>query len=323
MRLDELKKRMKGLHFIQFTPFNKDSSLDLEGMRANTRWMLERMAGKDFIFSPMGSTGELYAMFEDERKAITKMVVEEVKGRNVVMPGSGRAATPETIKICQYAESVGADGAMVILPYYHVPTEEGMYQHYKQVAESLGKDFGIMVYNNPYVSGSWIKPHLMARISKIPNVISIKECTPYIMAYHAMQEALDPNDMVALCGQGEEMFPSEALYGCPGFSTWDSNFCVDLAYSLYEAAVAKDFSKVIEIENSKAPYYSLRNKVTANHSPYTGVGMQEGDMSVPVVKAAMDIIGLRGGEVRLPLVGLTGEEKDELRDALRTMKIVK
>ena len=75
MQLSELKKRMRGIQFIQVTPFNKDSSLDLEGMRANTRWILERMAGKDFIFSPLGSTGELYTMRDDERKAITKMVV--------------------------------------------------------------------------------------------------------------------------------------------------------------------------------------------------------------------------------------------------------
>ena len=323
MKLAELKERMRGVHFIQFTPFNKDSSLDLEGMRANTRWILERMAGKDFIFSPMGSTGELYAMFDNERKAIIKMVVEEVKGRNVVMPGVGKAGTPETIKTCQYAESVGANGAMVILPYYHVPTEEGMYQHYKQVAGSVDKDFGIMVYNNPYVSGSWIKPPLMARLSKIPNIIAIKECTPSILSYHAMQRTLDPNDMIIFCGQGEEMFPFEALYGCPGFSSWDANFCVDLAYSLYETAVARDFSKLTEIEDSKAPYYSLRDKVTANHGPYTGIGIQEGEMAVGVVKAAMDILGLRGGEVRLPLVGLNEKEKDELRDVLRTMRLLK
>ena len=142
MQLSELKKRMKGVQIIQMAPFNKDESLDLEGMRANTRWLLERTAGKDFIFSPTGSNGELYAMSDDEGKAVIKMVAEEVKGQNVVMVGAGKAATRETIKMCQYAESVGADGALVIIPYYHVPTEEGMYQHYKQVAGSVGKDFG-------------------------------------------------------------------------------------------------------------------------------------------------------------------------------------
>ncbi len=321
MQLSDLKKAMKGVDIVQTTPFNKDGSLDLEGMRANTRWLVERTAGKDFIFAPLGSTGEFFNMSDDECKAVIKMVVEEAKGKNVVMAGVGRPSTLETIKMCQYAESVGADGVMVILPYYVVPTEEGMYQHYKEVAESV--NIGIMIYNNPDVSGSWIKPPLMAKLSKIPNIIAVKECTPYIMSYYAMQRSVDPKDTVILCGNGEEMFPFEALYGCPGFVTWDANFAPDVSYSVYEAAAARNFDKLTEIVDSIAPYYSFRDKVTANHGPHTGVGVAGGDVYLGVVKASMDIVGLRGGEVRLPLVGLNEEEKAELRDVLRTMKVVK
>ena len=321
MKLDELKKQMKGVQIIQMAPFNKDGSLDLEGMRSNTRWLLERTAGKDFIFTPTGSNGELYAMSDDEGKAVIKMVAEEVKGQHVVMVGAGRAATRETIKMCQYAESVGADGAMVVLPYYHVPTEEGMYQHYKQVAESI--NIGIMIYNNPYVSGSWIKPPLMARLSKIPNIIAIKECTPSIRSYHAMQRALDPNDMVTLCGWGELVFSCMASYGARGFISFDANYAPELAYSVYEAVTAGDSDKVAELINSMAPYSSFVDKVAANHGPHTGIGAAGGYMVIGVIKATMDILGLRGGEVRLPLVGLSKQEKDELRDVLRTMKVIK
>ena len=323
MQLNDLKKAMKGVDIVQHTPFNKDGSLDLEGMRANTRWLLEYTAGKDFIFAPTGSMGEFNTMSDDERKAVIKMVVEEVKGKNVVMPGAAHAGTRETIKVCQDAESVGANGAMIVLPYYSIPTEEGMYQHYKQVAESVGKDFGIMIYNNPGVSGSWIKPPLMARLSKIPNIIAVKENTPYIMSYYEMQRAVDPNDIVILCGIGELMFSFEAVYGCPGFISNVSNFAPDLSYSIYEAAVARDFDKVVEIINSMAPYSSFVSKATANHGPHTGVGAVGGYMGLTVSKAAMDIVGLRGGEVRLPSVGLTEREKTELRDVLRTMKLVK
>jgi len=323
MKLDELKKQMKGVQIIQMTPFKKDGSLDLEGVRANTRWLLERTAGKDFFFTPTGSNGELYAMSNDEGKAVMKTVAEEVKGRHAVIVGAGRAATSETIKMCQEAESVGADGAMVIIPYYHIPTEEGMYQHYKQVAESVGKDFGIQVYNNPFVSGSWIKPHLMARISKIPNVIASKECTPYIMSYYAMQRAIDPKDMAVIGGSSELLFSFQAVYGCPGFISARANFMPDLSYSIYKAAAARDFDKVAELVDSLAPFSSFSGKVVANHGPDTHTGAPgETYMGVAVVKAAMDIVGLRGGEVRLPLLGLTGEEKAELRDVLRTMKVI-
>jgi len=327
MQLSELKKCMKGVMVVQTTPFNKDGSLDLEGMRANTRWLVERMAGKDFSFVPFGSTGEFYAMSDDECKAAIKMVVEEVKGKNVILAGTGRAGTRETIKMCQYAESVGADGVQVVLPYYHIPTEEGMYQHYKQVAESV--NIGIMIYNNPDTSGSWINPPLMAKLSKIPNIIGVKENTLDVGAYYAMQRTVDPKDAVILCGQGEQLFSFEAVYGCPGYVSGMANFAPDLSYSLYEAAAARDFNKVAEIVNSIAPYSSPINKAIENHGSLTlrrtisgGVGAGESSMYIAVHKASMDIIGLRGGEVRLPAVGLTDQEKAELRDVLRTMKIV-
>ena len=324
MQLSELKKRMKGVQIILMTPFNKDGSLDLEGMRANIRWLLERTAGKDFIFTPTGSNGELSAMSDDEGRAVIKMVAEEVKGQHVVMVGAGRAATRETIKMCQYAESVGADAAMVIIPYYLIPTEEGMYQHYKQVAGSVGKDFGIQVYNNPFVSGSWIKPPLMARLSKIPNIIAVKECTPYIMSYYAMQRAVDPKDTIIIGGSGELLFSFQAVYGCPGFISTHANFMPDLPYSLYKAAAARDFNEVAELVDSLAPWNSFADKVVANHGPDTHTGGEtEEYMVLAVMKAAMDIVGLRGGEVRLPLVGLNEEEKAELRDVLRTMKVIK
>ncbi len=317
MQLGELKKEMRGVQIILMTPFNKDGSLDLEGMRANIRWLLERTTGKDFIFTPTGSSGEFYAMSDGEGKAVIKMVVEEVKGQNVVMVGAGRAATRETIKMCQYAESVGADGVQLVLPYYHVPMEEGMYQHYKEVAASV--NIGIMVYNNPAVSGYWIKPALMAKLSKIPNIIAVKENTSYIMSYYAMQRAVDPKDTVILCGLGKQMFSFEALYGCPGFISSAANYAPELSYSIYKAGAARDFNKLTEIVDSIAPYYSFIDKVTANHGPHTGIGEAGGNMYVGVEKASMDIAGLRGGEVRLPLVGLNKEEKAELSDILRTM----
>ena len=91
MQLSELKKRMKGVSVAQITPFNSDGSLDLEGMRDNTRWLAERAAGKDFTFTPVGSTGEFYAMSPEECQAVIKAVVEETGGRAVVMAGAARA----------------------------------------------------------------------------------------------------------------------------------------------------------------------------------------------------------------------------------------
>ena len=323
MQLSDLKKAMKGVFVVQITPFNKDGSLDLEGMRANTRWLVERMSGKDFALVPLGSTGEFYAMSDDECKAVIKMVVEEVNGRLPVIAGTARAGTQETIKMCQYAQSVGADGVQVVLPYYHIPEEEGMYQHYKQVAESV--NIGIMLYNNPGVSSSWVKPALMAKLSKIPNFIAVKESTPSILSYYRMQKTVDPKDTAILCGPGEQMFSFEAVYGCPGFVTYVANFAPELSYSIYEAAVARDFNKLAELVNSMAPLFSFMAKVSISHGPDTAARGSEAEpvMFISATKAAMDILGLRGGEVRLPLTGINEEEKAELSGILKAMNILK
>jgi 4-hydroxy-tetrahydrodipicolinate synthase len=239
-----------------------------------------------------------------------------------VIAGTGRAGTIETIKMCQYAESVGADGVMVVLPYYHIPEEEGIYLHYKLVAESV--NIGVMIYNNPATSGSWIKPALMAKLSKIPNIIAVKENSTSIGAYYLMQRAVDSKDAVVLCGLGERMFSFEAVYGCPGFISYAANFAPDLSYSVYEAA-AKDFNKLAKLVNSMAPFFSFMAKVTTNHGPDTAVRGSDAEpaMFISATKAAMDILGLRGGEVRLPLTGINEQEKAELASILKAMKIVK
>lgn len=332
-QLSDPKKAMKGIFCVQMTPFNKDGSVDLEGMRANTKWLLERMAGKDFVFVPEGSNGEFYAQSEDEWKAVVKVVVEEVNGKLPVIVGAAQCGTQETIKRCRYAQSVGADGVMIVLPYYWIPTEEGMYQHYKQVAESI--DIGVVLYNNPGVAGSLVRPPLMAKLSKIPNIIGVKEGSQSILHFNLMQKLVDPKDTIILWGRGEEMFPYVAPTGCPGFTSWLANFAPELAYSMYEAAMARDFDKVAELANHLSPFFrepemvrclpsgsNFLNKVTANHWQSAGVS-GGAPMQFAVVKAAMDIAGLRGGEVRLPMVGLTKEEKDELAGILRNSKIIK
>ena len=137
-----------------------------------------------------------------------------------------------------------------------------------------------------------------------------------------MESVVDPKDTVFLSGQGELMFSFETLYGCPGFISTEANSIPDLAYSLYEAASVRNFDKVTEIINSYQPYYDFLERVVENHGPHTGLLGANSNMFIALDKAAMDIIGLRGGDVRLPLVGLTEKERAELRDVLKTMNVI-
>jgi 4-hydroxy-tetrahydrodipicolinate synthase len=327
MTIDELKGRMKGIAVVQTTPFNKDGSLDLEGMKENTRWLAEYAEGKDFILIPLGSTGEFYAMTDDERRSAIEAVVEATGGRSVVLAGAGAAGTRLGVELCLHAQTAGADGVQVVLPYYHVPQEEGMYLHYRTIAESVDPDFGIMVYNNPTVSGSWVNPFLMKRLAEIPNIIAVKENTVDIFLFHTMMSEVNPDDAVILTGSGEIAGTYFSVFGCPGFISFIANFTPEIANAVYEAIAARDFDTATRICKTRVePFDVFVGKLQAKYGPHTGTtrtwGSVEGFMYLAAVKAAMDLVGLRGGEVRLPLVGLDSEDKAELKDVLEEMEVL-
>jgi dihydrodipicolinate synthase/N-acetylneuraminate lyase len=327
----ELQARLKGVFIVQMTPFNEDGSLDLEGMRANTRWLLERTAGRDFVYVPEGSNGEFFVQSEDEWQAVVKMVVEEVDGQHPVIAGAAQPGTQETIKRCQYAQFVGADGVLVVLPYYVPPEEEGVYQHFREIASSV--DIGVVLYNNSLVSGCWARPPLVSRMARLRNFVAVKENTSSVMGFRLMQQAVEP-DAVVLCGRGEEIYRFVAPFGCPGFVSFLSNFAPDLSYSVYEAAAAGDYEKVEEVAGRFYPFFkdpevtgamppgaSFTSRLSAAHGPTAGL-RGGASMQFAAMKAAMDMVGLRGGEVRLPLLGITAEEKRELGSILDQMGLL-
>jgi 4-hydroxy-tetrahydrodipicolinate synthase len=272
---------------------------------------------------PVGSTGEFYSMSDKEHRRVIHCVVDEVGGEVPVFAGTPRAGTLETLWLSRYAQEVGADGVQVVLPYYHIASEEGMYQHFKSLAEGL--DIGIMVYNNPAVSGSWIRPPLMARIAELDNIIADKENTPNIIQYYQMQRAVDPAKMAILCGLGEMMFTFECVYGCPGFITWLANLAPSLSYDLYEAAEARDMEGVRKWTLRVGPLFDFVGWMDEVYGPHSffvpGIAGMSGYMYVSVAKAAMDLCGLVGGKVRLPLLDLQDEHIQALRDVLAQVGI--
>jgi 4-hydroxy-tetrahydrodipicolinate synthase len=255
------------------------------------------------------------------------MTVEETKGKVLAFPGCGAAGALEAIRLCQFAESIGAEGAMIVSPFYHIPEEEGMYRHFKQIAENVSPDFGILVYNNPIVTGSWIAPPLMKRISNIPNIIGIKENTSDLFKYHAMRSEIDPEDAAVVTGMGEIMATHLAVFGCPGFISISANFAPVISYSVYEALNQEDYKKAAQICNTLVdPYDMFIGNLQSKYGPHTATlrswGGDQGYMYIGAIKAAMDIVGLRGGEVRAPLIGLDEEDRAELKRILQSMKIV-
>jgi len=220
------------------------------------------------------------------------------------------------------SESAGADGVQVVLPYYHVPSEDGLVRHFLRLADAL--NVGVMIYNNPAVSKLWMPPHLMAHCAEHPNIVADKENTSDVTLYKAIRDAVAPSRMAVLCGLGDLQFAYTAALGCPGFVSWTANIAPDLSLALLEAADAADFHQVREIIAKVAPLYEYSGVCARRRGrdPWVLPGFASGHIYVGILKAALELIGLAGGPVRGPSDDLTAEEKVELKGLLQNAGLV-
>ena len=327
LRLEELKRKCKGVDVVLVTPFKENDKVDYNGLKENIAYLKDKLRSKDVLITPTGSCGEFPFLSEDEHKKVIKLTVEEVDGEFPVIAGAGFAGTKKTIDMCKYAEEAGADGLQLILPYYFVPTEEGMYQHYKKIAEAV--NIGIIIYNNPAFSKSWIKPILMKKLAEIDNIIGDKENTSHIMLFDSMASQLKSTDMALFSGNGEKYYSYQCLNGIAGLVSSFSNFGPEFSYEMYEAASNKDFSKVLEVKERINPWFSFLGKMSIAYGPDTGALPKpggaiygEGNIRFGIVKEAMNLMGLKGGKVRLPLTMISAEHKVELKEVLKKMGLM-
>lgn len=333
MKPIELQKKLKtgGVSFMVVTPFNENEEIDYAGLRENVRFLLEKIKGFDTCtITPAGSNGEFPHLSEEEQKQVIKTCVEEVGGKATVIAGTGRASTYSTINISKYAQEVGADGVQVILPYYFVPMEEGMYAHYKQLAESI--DIGMVIYNNPAFSGSWIKPKLMSKMIQDfggdGKIAGVKENTPHLMLFNAMAKTLKGTGVALHSGFGEEWYAYQFPWGADGMATPFGNFYPEFPMAMYNASKNYDFDTMRSLLAGMEPYYSFVGRCSAARTD-TGILTKpggsiygEGNLRFGIIKAAMNLMGLSGGKMRTPLTGITEKETDELKEIMKALKII-
>ena len=138
MKPQEMKEHTKGIFHLSLTPFDKNGNLDIPALKQSIRMVTENtlLENEDVVFLALGTTGEFYAMSEEENKKVIDVVTQEVNGKFPVVIGTGRAGTRNTIEISKYAQEAGADGLLVIPPYYTMPTTDGVIRHFESVAES-------------------------------------------------------------------------------------------------------------------------------------------------------------------------------------------
>lgn len=317
-----MTKGPKGVFCLTVTPFDKHDQVNEEALRNNIRFLIEQSGGKDFTVVSTGSIGEFYSLSNHEHRRVMEITVDEVNGRVPVFCGTAQAGTRETIELCKHAQDIGANGVMVVLPYYHIPTEDGLYAHYEAISQSI--DIDIIVYNNPQVSKTWIRPNLMTRLAKIDNIVADKENTPDIALYYQMKRAVEGTGLSVLCGLGELMFCFEALLDCPGYASGFANFNPQIPLDLYKAAASRDFRRIQEMMQRLAPFFAFRGKVQRSRTGTSVLGLhyEQHHTYIAINKEGMNLVGLDAGNVRAPLQGLTDDEKSELKQVLKKIGVL-
>ena len=278
------------------TPF-KNGQVDEDAFRAHLERQIE--AGVDAVV-PAGSTGEAATLSVAEHKAVIKMAVEQVNGRVPVIAGTGSNNTAESIELTQAAKALGADASLLISPYYVKPTQEGIYQHYKTIADAV--HIPQILYNVPGRTASNIQPETVARLSHVSNIIAIKDATADMAQLTRTMMACEGR-ILFYSGDDASVLPFMTLGGS-GVISVVSNIAPKTMKAMVDAVVTKDF------ETAKAMHFALQNLTDA---------MFVESNPIPVKKAC-ELLGWMDGELRLPLTEQAAEHTAALEQVMQSFQ---
>jgi 4-hydroxy-tetrahydrodipicolinate synthase len=274
-----MRRRWTGCGTALVTPFDHAGNVDEGAVRRLVKRQIE--AGIHFLV-PCGTTGESPTLSEDERVRIVELVVDEAAGRVPVLAGAGGYDTRDVIHIARRMEQAGAGGLLSVTPYYNKPTPEGLYQHYRAIAEAV--PLPIIVYNVPGRTGVNIDPATLVRLSTIPGIVGVKEASGNMGQICDVCRSV-PEDFIVLSGDDALTLPVMAVGG-HGIISVASNGLPAEMVRMVEYAEAGDFAAARRIHNSLMPFMTV-NFIEANPIP---------------IKAAMSMMGLIEERYRLPLV---------------------
>jgi len=235
----------KGAIVAIVTPF-KNGQVDEEKLRELIEFQIEN--GTDGIV-PCGTTGESPTLSHEEHDRVIEITVDAVKKRVPVIAGTGSNSTAEALRLTKHAREVGADGALMVCPYYNRPTQEGLYQHYKMIAEEV--PIPIIIYNIPGRTGVNLLPETMARLAKIPGIVGTKEASGSLKQMHDVIQLCGP-DFVVLSGDDFFTYPLLCLGGHGIISVISNIVPADMA-ALVDAFTAGDMKKARELHFKMAP----------------------------------------------------------------------
>jgi len=279
------------------TPFKADGAIDFEAYGRLIDWQLAE--GTDGIV-PCGCTGEAATLSHDEQKECIRFAVERVSGRVPVIAGTGSNSTIEAISLTRYAKEAGADAALHITPYYNKPTPAGQIAHYTAVAKAA--DIPIMLYNVPSRTGISLLPQTVAELSKIPNIVSIKEAAGSL---DQVSQILDLCDINVLSGDDSLTLPMMAV-GAAGVVSVAANVAPAKVAGMCAAFRKGDIEEAREIHYELFPLFKALF-IETNPMP---------------VKAALARMGLIENVLRLPLTPMLPDKFAQLEKVLKKLGVV-
>ena len=287
--------RIEGLGTALVTPF-RDGAVDYASYEALVRRQVA--AGVDFLV-PLGSTAETPCLEDDEKVRLLDMTRRLFSGP--VVAGVGTNSLQATLRNIRLLEPYGADAWLVVVPYYNKPTQEGMYQYFKAVAESTEK--AVILYNVPGRTGSNIKPETVLRLTRIPNIIAIKEASGDVnQILRIRREA--PADFTVLSGNDDQTLPLVAS-GCNGVISVASNLAPVQMAALCAALRKGDMAEAVRLNNALMPLYDACF-VESNPIP---------------AKGALCALGLCANELRLPLTPATPPTVEKMHSVLAALGV--
>ena len=276
------------------TPF-KNGSVDEKGFEKFVAWQIKE--GTDGLV-PCGTTGESPTLSMEEHKRVIEICISAAKGSGVpVIAGTGSNSTAEAIELTQHAKKVGADAAMLVVPYYNKPTQEGLFQHFKAVAEAV--DIPILLYNVPPRTGGDMHVETVIRLSQVRNIVGIKDAS-YDMARPTLTRLKAKKGFVQLSGEDASAlgFLAQGGDGCISVT---ANVAPRLCSEFQTASLAGDFAKARDYQDKLMP---LHDAMFCEPSPAPA-------------KYGASLLGLCTPDVRLPLVEATDAARAQVKKAMQ------
>jgi 5-dehydro-4-deoxyglucarate dehydratase len=301
---ETLKLLLRGAIAFPITPFDAQGAVDLEGVRANADWLADSAVCA--IVAPSG-TGEIFSLDPDECAAVTAATVKVVAGRVPVIASVGFNARVGG-GLAQRAEAAGADGILIMPPYYATPDPRGLVQYYRLVAAAT--NLGVLPYARDAAA---FTPELVEQLARaVPNLVGFKDGRGDVRLFQRLREhvvdRLGAERLVWLAGVGDDLVAAYFAAGAEGFTSSLACFWPEASAQLYDLASNGDFAGLRDFhERVVRPFYELRQR---------GRGFE-----VSVMKAAMDLLGHPSGAPRPPLGQLSEQDRTDLRAILERLDV--